>query len=73
MGKLQFVNFIRRIIKTYKVFPNHNPEIGTGPSMGKSDSHLADFFSYTTLIHIRIFQADVAPRKPLVTNMVFLT
>ena len=37
--QLKFVNLIHRNIKTYKakLFPNHNPEISTEPTMGVSD------------------------------------
>ena len=28
-------------------YPNHNREISTEPSVGESDSHLADFFLNT--------------------------
>ena len=40
----KFINFIGRIIKTYKVFPNHNPGIDTEASVGESDLGLAGFF-----------------------------
>ena len=43
-AKLKFVNFIRRIMKTFNVFSNHNPEIGTESSVDQSDSHLTGFF-----------------------------
>ena len=48
--KLKFVNFIHRkifVIKTYKVFFNHNPEIDTDASVGQSDSRLAIIFLNT--------------------------
>ena len=35
LSKIKFLNFIHRIIKTYNIFFNHNPEVGTEPSVGE--------------------------------------
>ena len=56
MCKFKFVNFIGRIIKTYKVFPIHNPEISTEPSVGVTDSRLVDFFLNTTKLTFVYFK-----------------
>ena len=51
MGKLKFGNFIRRIVKIYKIFPNHNAEIDTEASVGESGSLLAfaRFFKHSCI------------------------
>ena len=47
--KLKFFSFIRRIMEIYSVFLNHNPEIGTEPCVGMSDSRLTSFKLWCSL------------------------